>query len=336
MRYAIWNNKGGVGKTFLSFILSTEYANKNPNKKIIVVDMCPQANLSEIILGGNGKGSSNIDKLISQGSDRLTIGGYFDKRISSPHKITGDETSFIQHIKKHNDQLPDNLYLICGDPSLEIQAQVINQISTQTLPADAWKNVHQWLSDLIAACVSKLGDCTVFIDCNPSFSAYTELAMAAADRVIVPCTSDGSSARAIDNVAALLYGIGSEVQHKDATYSAKAEKFNIPLPLLHSVILNRSTQYNNRTSKAFSAMFDKIKERVQFFKKDAPKIFISAPEIFQDMPDSHSVAIVCSHLGTPLYSVTPGQYQVHDTDPRVNPEPLNRYKEAVEKLLSIL
>ncbi|HCU24117.1 MAG TPA: ATPase, partial [Deltaproteobacteria bacterium] len=56
MRYAVWNNKGGVGKSFLSFVLSTELANSNPDKKIILVDMCPQANVSEIVLGGNGKG----------------------------------------------------------------------------------------------------------------------------------------------------------------------------------------------------------------------------------------------------------------------------------------
>ena len=56
MRYAIWNNKGGVGKTFLSFMLSAEYAIKHQDKTVIVVDMCPQANLSEIFLGGNDKG----------------------------------------------------------------------------------------------------------------------------------------------------------------------------------------------------------------------------------------------------------------------------------------
>ena len=29
-RYCIWNNKGGVGKTFLTYLLATEYAEKNP------------------------------------------------------------------------------------------------------------------------------------------------------------------------------------------------------------------------------------------------------------------------------------------------------------------
>jgi len=210
MKYGIWNNKGGVGKTFLSFMLGIEYANNHSDQNVILVDMCPQANLSEIVLGGNGKGSEKLVNILSKGNERKTIGGYLDSRISSPHQITGDETSFLLHLKDYNDDLPQNLFLICGDPSLEIQAQVISQIGGQTLPVDAWKNVRNWLNDLIKACSRKLGQERVMtlIDCNPSFSAYTELAMIACDRLIIPCSSDGSSARAINNVAALLYGFG--------------------------------------------------------------------------------------------------------------------------------
>ncbi len=56
MRYGIRNNKGGVGKTFLSFISGAEYAKTREDSQVILVDMCPQANLSEITLDGNGKG----------------------------------------------------------------------------------------------------------------------------------------------------------------------------------------------------------------------------------------------------------------------------------------
>ena len=73
MKYGIWNNKGGVGKTFLSFILGAEYAHTHPEKNVILVDMCPQANLSEIVLGGNGKGNKNLEKILAKGRKRLTI-----------------------------------------------------------------------------------------------------------------------------------------------------------------------------------------------------------------------------------------------------------------------
>ncbi len=233
MRYAIWNNKGGVGKSFLSFILGTELAMRDPEGHVILVDMCPQANLSEVVLGGNSDGSSRLTRLL-ESDDRLTVGGYFDQRIASPHKMTGRESSYLLCASKYNTNLPRNLSLISGDPSLEIQAQVISQIGGQTLPQDTWKNVHNWLLDLVNVCQTQLGinNTTVIIDCNPSFSAYTELSMMAAQRLIVPCSSDGSSARAITNIGALLYGVGAET-YKGVSFKSKADKFAMPVPVVN-------------------------------------------------------------------------------------------------------
>jgi chromosome partitioning protein len=109
----------------------------------------------------------------------------------------------------------------------------------------------------------------------------------------------------------------------------------MPLPLIHSVLLNRSTLYSKKASKAFGAMFDEIKKRTKKLQKSDPGIFASGVH-FHVVPDNHSVAIVCSHLGRPLYSIAPGKYQVHDTEPQVNDEPLDRYKEAVDELLALI
>jgi len=339
MRYAVWNNKGGVGKSFLSFVLGTEIAHRNPHQHVILVDMCPQANLSEIVLGGNGKGSSRLQKVLGN-PNRATIGGYFDARIASPHKQIGTESQYLVPAKKFNPNLPDNLSLIVGDPSLELQAQVISQIGGQTLPQDSWKNVRSWLLDLIIACTAKVGTpetVKVFIDCNPSFAAYTELAMIASERLIVPCSSDGSSARAIDNIGALLYGLGGSNAYSGVGFKAQTQKFSMPLPLIHSVLLNRSTLYSEKASKAFGAMFDEIKRRTRALQKLDPAIFVTGKTInFHVIPDNHSVAIVCSHLGRPLYTITPGKYQVHDTSPQVNDEPLDRYKKAVDDLIAVI
>ena len=119
-----------------------------------------QQNLSEIVLGGNGRGAENLSSLIDS---HITIGGYFDQRINNPQQPTGAETSFqITDLKKYNINLPDNVSLVAGDPSLEIQSQTINQISAQTLPVKSWANVHKWLIDLINAIQTKQSD-SVFL-----------------------------------------------------------------------------------------------------------------------------------------------------------------------------
>lgn len=333
MKYAVWNNKGGVGKTFLSFVLSTEMANSSPDKNVILVDMCPQANVSEMILGGNGNGGTDhLEKLINE---QKTVGGYFDTRISSPNQLTNKEKDYLLKAKEFNDEMPKNLWLIAGDPSLEVQAQAISQISGQMLPVDVWKNVHNWLKDLISQSSKDLeGDITVFIDCNPSFAVYTELAMVASERIIIPCTSDDSSGRAINNIGALLFGIGVTKEYNKVNFAGRAKNFNINLPKIYSVVFNRSTQFNKKASKAFSAMFNSIKKRIKNLKKNAPENAFNPKLIYEEIPDSHSVTIVCSHLGKPLYSITPGKYDVYDQKPQVNPEPLKRYKDAVKKVLS--
>jgi len=286
LRFGLWNNKGGVGKTFLSFILGTEYAKKNSETKVILADMCPQANLSEIVLGGDRKGREHLSAILAMKEKRKTVGGYLESRISSPHQLTRNETSFLLHANKYNDKIPQNLFLLCGDPSLEIQAQVINQIGSQTLPVNAWKNVHDWLKDLILACERKLGqnNILVLIDCNPSFAAYTELAMIASDRLIIPCSSDGSSARAVNNVATLLYGDNLNNYYTTVNFSTRAKDSDTSLPLIHAVVLNRSTQYDKKASKAFSAMFSAIKSRIIEFHGRASKYFVAEdPEnLFND------------------------------------------------------
>ena len=333
MRYAIWNNKGGVGKTFLSFMLSSEYALKYPEKKVIVVDMCPQANLSEILLGGNSAGSKELEKCITE---QQTVGGYINSRIESPHKLTGREADFFVNVHEYNNQIPSNLYLIAGDPQLEIQAQVMNQISSQTLPADSWRNVHSWLMELIIAGEKKYGNTTTFIDCNPSFSAYTELALLAAKQIIIPCSSDGSSARAIDNVAKLVYGYNLPEALKSTSFSKKAHDFGMGLPVIHSVLLNRSTQYDKKASIAFGTMFEEIKKRAETFKQSTERKHFYGHFDYFDIPDAHSPSIVCSHKGLPISKLKAGPHQVHGKKPQVNPEPLERYKKAIDKLVSAL
>ena len=328
-RYAVWNNKGGVGKTFLSFMLSAEYALSNSKKIIIVVDMCPQANLSEILLGGNSAGRDHLSDLIES---KKTIGSYINARIKSPHQITGRETEFFIHVHPYNNKISKNVYLVVGDPQLEIQAQVINQISSQSLPDDSWKTVHSWLLDLIIAGEKKYGDSVTFIDCNPSFSAYTELSLLAATHLIVPCSSDGSSARAIDNLAALIYGHNLPQELKSASFAEKSFKFGMQLPVIHSVLLNRSTQYDKKASQAFKAMFEEIKDKANTLRQQLSNRFHSGFDYY-DIPDTHSPAIVCSHLGLPISKLTPGPHQVHEARPQVNTEPLNRYKKAIDALV---
>src|ERR1022692_3491481 len=184
--YAIWNNKGGVGKSYLTFQIASEYAKTHPNQRVLVIDLCPQANASSMLLGGIVKGEENLVAIASE-PGRRTIAGYIDERIRSPYVSPKVGARFVLNVNVYNDQVPQNLYLVVGDEALEVQTSRVSN-ATNPGPTDAWRVVHSWISDLIADIRHSwnVTDSTVFIDCNPSFSIYTELAMSASDRFNYP------------------------------------------------------------------------------------------------------------------------------------------------------
>ncbi len=199
-KYAFWNNKGGTGKTSLAFQTICSYANDNANKRVLAIDACPQANLYELFLGGiHHKGS---DKLLQRQGEpvRATIGGYFQKRLPSPYSApTFDPVDFLTKPYTYNTNIPGNIDLLCGDPLLELQANAISTLANNQIPGtDTWIAIIDWLNDFLKPLDNNYD--IVFIDTNPSFSIYTQIALSAASFLLLPVMADDSSRRAIQNV----------------------------------------------------------------------------------------------------------------------------------------
>src|SRR5258708_2925302 len=110
VKYAFWNNKGGTGKTSLAFQSIIRYAEKFPNKRVLAIDICPQANLSELMLGGlNNKGS---EKLLGRHGlvPRCSLGGYFQLRLPSPYAPPAfNAHDFITTPIQHNRGMARNI-----------------------------------------------------------------------------------------------------------------------------------------------------------------------------------------------------------------------------------
>jgi chromosome partitioning protein len=75
--YAFYNNKGGVGKTTLCQNVSCLYAEKNPKKQVLVIDLCPQASISQFLLGG-GRVGYKTNQDIQTRAVRRNIVGFMD------------------------------------------------------------------------------------------------------------------------------------------------------------------------------------------------------------------------------------------------------------------
>jgi hypothetical protein len=163
--------------------------------------------MSEIFLGGlTNNGSRKL--LERQGQvPRCTIGGYFQLRLPAPFSVPNFSTiNFITTPVEFDTYIPDNIDILCGDPLLELQANAINTLANAQIPGtDTWVQVIHWLKDFIYQLQDTYDD--IFIDANPSFSIYTQIALSTADYLILPVMADDSSRRAILNAFSLIYGL---------------------------------------------------------------------------------------------------------------------------------
>ena len=325
MRYMIWNNKGGVGKTFLTYLLASEYARKNPEKKVVVADMCPQANVSEMLLGGNGQGEKNLEDLTMRGK---TIAGYIKVRYGkSPTEKLGTETAYFVKVSDYNKEMPTNMLLLPGDVDLDICATIINYLA-QAPQVGAWKRSRSFLNDLLSSIEREHGvaNTTVFIDCNPSFANYTEMATLAANRLIIPCTADSSSIRGVNNVLRVVYGVNVSQQASGAatdddpfyTFSKNASDSQLVLPKIHLIILNKSRSLDASPTIAFLAHIKQINSLITGIQRTNSDHFTENQNRIINVKDGNTLAAIANHTGLPLSAIQHGLYDVYGSKTQAN------------------
>jgi cellulose biosynthesis protein BcsQ len=326
--YAVWNNKGGVGKSYLSFQVACEYARQHPDKRVLVLDLCPQANVSGMLLGGMERGQGRLDEL---SQNQRTIADYIENRIRNPYNNPRSGGGLVIQVSTFNPNIPTNVYLVCGDDQLETQASRASA-ATRPGPNDAWRLVHTWISDLIGDIQTAWDGApgAVFIDCNPSFSIYTELALSAADRLIIPFSADGSSRRAVSTLLSLIYGVIRRPGIQQSDFFINAERFRMVLPQIYCYVGNRLTQYQG-SATAFGIVVEAIGEEIWGVWQRWPNRFCVHPpgfatpitrehfaQMFQyEFVDNNTSSVVSSTLGIPLSGLTARMYEVVPGDPAV-------------------
>lgn len=338
VKYAFWNNKGGTGKTSLAFQSITRYAEKHPNKKVLAIDICPQANLSELLLGGlNNKGSEKL--LERQGQvPRCSLGGYFQLRLPSPYAPPSfDAHDFITKPYSYNKAIPPNIDLVCGDPLLELQANAVNTLSNQQIPGtNVWIAVIDWLKNYLDQINDEYD--TVFMDCNPSFSLYTQIALASADRIILPVMADDSSRRAIQNAFSLIYGLKlpSEIYAAYA-FATKLKEAKRPLPKVHLIAKNRITQYMGPAS-AYAAVLQAIQDDVDGLLKTHPDLFNfkTIKKGFVEIRDFQTTGVVAFAKGLPFSKLPSGKQTINGHRVQVNEEYRQNSIGSIDDLVSHL
>lgn len=315
--FAFYNNKGGVGKTTLCQNVACLYAENNPKKQVLVIDMCPQANISQFLLGGGHVGYKT-NQTIQTHASRKNIVGFMGWLLKGNSGFTSIPGSFKQRVSPHNKNVTENLYLIAGDSFLESFGLALSYAVINPANIQAWKEYMTAIRRLCELEFDKdeYESLTVFIDCNPSFSIYTQMGLVSSDSLVVPMMADFSSLEGIRGILMLLYGEYPSAQFQKfaeniITFNSQMKTFKLTPPTFYEFVFNNFTSYQGA-----AAAFESVKnELITFCYKQSlahPDLFatFSQPinsqhkwaEVYvSETKDFHTAGKVSATLGIPLH-----------------------------------
>lgn len=263
-------------------------------------------------MGGLNQGGSEV-LLMRQGTiQRATIGGYFQLRLPSPYSVPlFNPRDYLTKPHEYNQYIQDNIDLLCGDAMLELQSNAISTLANNQIPGtNTWVAIINWLNDFIQP-IEKDYD-MVFLDANPSFSMYTQIAIATSTKMVLPVMADDSSRRAIQNAFSLVYGLKlpSEIYSKYA-FAEKLKEVDMPLPKVYMILKNRLTQYMGAAS-AYATVLQEIDKDVLSLLKTYPDMFAfkTLDMGIIDVRDFQTTGVVSAARGCPLRKLKSGRLEL--------------------------
>jgi chromosome partitioning protein len=178
MKRAIFNQKGGVGKTSITCNLAASFAKLG--KKVLVVDLDAQANSSKYLMG------NRMDQV------KGTVADFFASTLS--FRLFSD--SLMETIYESEHQ---GLFVIPASEELkELQPKLEGRYKIFKL------------AEAIDVAKEKLGFDEILFDTPPALNFYSMSSMLAADRVLIPFDCDAFSEDAVDQVMLAVNEIASD------------------------------------------------------------------------------------------------------------------------------
>jgi chromosome partitioning protein len=197
---ALFNNKGGVGKTTLTYHLA--HMLQRLGKNVLAVDLDPQSNLTAAFLD-----DEKLELIWQESDGSMQSSGHGDAEcattIAAAVRPIMEGTGDIRPCEPL--QIVDGLWLLAGDLTLSAFEDRLSEAWPKGFTGDpaalrtttAFHRIIQIAGQQVRADV-------VLIDVGPNLGAINRAALLAADTVLVPLAADLFSLRGLSNLGPTL------------------------------------------------------------------------------------------------------------------------------------
>lgn len=310
----LFNHKGGVSKTTTTFNIGWSLANQG--KKVLIVDLDSQCNLTGLVLGFNAVDEERMEAFYLN-RERLTLQPIVQALIEG---VTPD--AFIQ--QNHANVLEtshNNLFLLPGHLDL---SDLDSQISVSLKIASgipATKNIPGSLPKLLQLIATKIGVHYVLYDLSPNVGGLNEVMLMSSDYFIVPTSPDYFCLQAINSLAKNITKWHFEIEQFKKAHHFQDALFPIKnSPKFLGAIQQKYRPRNEKPSVSFQTWINKIRDSINkrlvpdlekigcvIEKNDMLKALHGTdlePYDLAHIPDFNSLIAISQQLSKPIFALS--------------------------------
>lgn len=310
----LFNHKGGVSKTTTSFNLGWVLAELG--KKVLVVDLDSQCNLTGLVLGFGAVDEDNMEAFYNS-RDNLTMKPIVASLIDgkTPETIVSHDPGRIFQTKN------ENLYLLPGHldvSDLDSQISVSLKVSTG-IPAT--RNIPGNLPQLLQDIAKRNSIEIIIYDLSPNVGGLNEVMLMSSNYFIVPTSPDYFCLQAIKSLETNINKWHNEIRNFKDLHGFKDSAYSIQnKPVFLGTIQQRYRPRNEKPAKSFANWIDTIRKAVNdslvpsLRKIDCAisqthweKVFGDSELLAYDLahiPDFNSLIAISQNLSKPIFALT--------------------------------
>jgi len=309
---ALFNNKGGVGKTTFCGNLAAHLA-MQMSKRVLVLDLDPQSNMTHYMLGADLAGevvAPYYDKSLDR--NYSTVIDLFDPYELGESRVNTDITA-VKCERYGADLIPGNPFLASYE---DILSKKWNELSSPD--AVSGLRVSNWVASLLRSVESSYD--FVLIDLSPSLGAINRTALLASDYFIAPMNCDIFSLIGIANIHQWINGWTTFYQERRKNFEETKpdvwerirgeiqEECKIKNGFigytLQSYISRKDGQGNKRTTHSYQRIIDNIQPEIcnklgDFRADGIPDDDLNLGEI----PHMFGILALSQFVGAPIMSL---------------------------------